>query len=616
MWIVEVTADGGEEVKLIEDVVRRWGEAENPGPPITGAIREDAGAMTVDEAWEEAKNDPQWTPAWKLWSRQVVAGTRDGKPNIVLRSPHDWEAREEEEARGVWEEEELEAFLQQCELEAGWRDNVDEAQGVRLAQEWREWEAEMTISGIQCPRLEAGEEGGEAAQEVVEAEVMEPLALRGPAKGEEVRRGDRRSRRRWKPVQVRQLNGEPSIDESNKEEEAAEVSRSAGEEQAEAEEVPAPPREQARRTSCSRPRGRRQRGAPAQEFIVDVVTFNGSGAPQLLEAMSTLAGNKASLAALLVQEHHASGDSLADLQAGARARGLKLAPCEATAGKGGGWSAGVGVAAPTHRGWGGISAAQWDLSPVESPGRLAGAWLQAGPRGGMAVLSIYCWASEGMSARNVSLVCRALEVAAACGSAWLIGGDFNVTPSELVATVGSMLDRAGAAIRAPPQPTCYPAAGTARTLDYFLVDARAAAAVSQAEVVEEVVGANDSQAEDVPQAAASGMPAAAPGATMRGGRRRGAGWGVLLGGGMEEAGLLHRGRVMQRVRPGRRGGGGAKQRVFGEGGRNEASTSATHAAEERCKAWQGGRRASSADLDAESAGGVGAPCEEAEGWLG
>ncbi len=46
---------------------------------------------------------------------------------------------------------------------------------------------------------------------------------------------------------------------------------------------------------------------------------------------------------------------MAALQAGARARGLKLAPCEATTGKGGGGSAGVGVATPTHRGWGGFS---------------------------------------------------------------------------------------------------------------------------------------------------------------------------------------------------------------------------------------------------------------------
>ncbi len=203
------------------------------------------------------------------------------------------------------------------------------------------------------------------------------------------------------------LEGEPCMEVEDNEGEAAEGGQDTVEEQA-AEVMDVPPPIQPIRTSCSRPRGRRQRGAPPHAFVVDVVTFNGSGAPQLLEAMGALAGDRASLAALLVQEHHGMGDSLADLQAGARARGLKLAPSEATAGKGGGMSAGVGVAAPTHRGWGGISAAQWDFSPAESPGRLAGAWLQAGPRGGMVVLSIYCWASEGMSPRNVALVSKAL----------------------------------------------------------------------------------------------------------------------------------------------------------------------------------------------------------------
>ncbi len=489
-WVRGRAADscGSSLVSARGEEVLRWGEAENPGPPGAMAGREGSGGMTVEEAWEVTKNDPQWTPAWKLWSRQVVTGTKDGKLDIVLRSPHEWEAGEDEERHGVWEEEELEAFLQQCELEAGWRDSVDGAQGARLAQEWREWETEMATAGIDCPRLEEGEAGGEAAQGGVEVEVMEPPPPKSPGTGGEKGRGGKQRRRRLRPMQMVQSDGEPSIEEVEKEGEVAGAIQGAMEERAVAEAVAAPPQAQARRTGRSRPRGRRQRGAPAQDFVVDVVTFNGSGAPQLLEAMGVLAGNKASLAALLVQEHHASGDSLADLQAGARARGLKLAPCEATEGKGGGWSAGVGVAAPTHRGWGGISAPRWDFSPAESPGRLAGAWLQAGPRGGMVVLSIYCWASEGMSARNVALVCKALEVASACGSAWLIGGDFNVTPSELVATAGGMLDRAGAEIRAPLQPTCYPAAGRARTLDYFLVDARAAAAISQAEVVEEVAG--------------------------------------------------------------------------------------------------------------------------------
>ncbi len=390
----------------------------------------------------------------------------------------------------VWAEEELEAFLQQCEVEAGWRDVVEAKRGEQVAEEWRAWEAEMVMAGIQCPRLQAGESCSADAAEGEVAQCMAPPVAEGRAglaRRAWAEKGSKRRKRRWRPCTVAQREGEPSLD-------LEEIGGAGGtgdgglREEQEVEAMATPPPGRPLRTARARPRGRRQRGAPPQAFAVDLVTFNGSGAPQALEAMEVLAPRSASLAALLIQEHHGVGDALADLQAGARARGMKLAPSEATMGKGGGVSAGVGVATPAHRGWGGVFAPQWDFSPRESPGRLAGAWLQAGPRGGMVALSIWCWPTEGMTPRNVALVGKALEVASAGGCAWVIGGDFNATPRELKAAVGRMLDRAGAVIRAPEQPTCYPANGRARVLDYFLVDARIAAAVSQAEVVEEVRG--------------------------------------------------------------------------------------------------------------------------------
>ncbi len=446
--------------------------------------------MTVDEAWNRVRDDPTWVPAWKLWSRQVVTGAEGGRLRVELRDPQEEEWGGRGEGGEVWEEEELEAFLQQCEVEAGWRDRVEAQRGEQLAEEWRAWEAEMTMAGIQCPRTEVGtqREVRAAGEQLVERLAPPEVGVRdGTARGARAEGGAKREKRRWRPHANVQLEGQPRVDMEG--EEVASGQREVGNSEAqEAEEMAVPPSEGPARSARARPRGRRQRGAAPQAFAVDLVSFNGSGSPQALEAMEVLAARRASLAGLLIQEHHAMGDALADLQAGAKTRGMKLAPCEATMGGGGGGAAVVGVAVPLNRGWGGVFAPRWDFSPRESPGRLAGAWLEAGPRGGMVVLSIWCWPSEGMTPRNVALVGKALEVAAAGGCAWVIGGDFNATPSELMAAIGKMLDRAGAVVRAPERPTCYPAAGRARTLDYFLVDARIATAVSQAEVVEEVRG--------------------------------------------------------------------------------------------------------------------------------
>ncbi len=476
----------------------RYGEAENPGPSAGAVTDEAAGGVgglegdevgVVDAAWEAVRADPGWVPAWRTWSREVVTGSAGGRLCFALKPPQ-WEEEEGGEADGqVWEEEELEAFLQECEVEAGWRDSVDVNQGERLRREWREWEAAMVMAGIPCPRLEEGAAEGEVKEEG--AEVFD--SMRVPAAGgataarkTEAEEGRRRKRRRWRPLRLTGEEGEPILEHEAAEMQAVAMGRLSQEQ--EAEVAAAPTAEAPRRSATVRPRGRRQRGSQPREFAVDVVTFNGSGAPQALGAMSVLSARRRSLGALLIQEHHGRGDTLADLQAGARARGMKLAPCEATIGKGGGVSAGVGVATPAHRGWGGIFTANWDLSPPGAPGRLAGAWLQVGPRGGMVALSIWCWPAEGMSQRNLQLVGKALEAVVASGCPWIIGGDLNATPAELVAAAGGLLSRAGAVVRAPTRPTCYPAVGRARTLDYFLVDARIAGAVSEAELVEEVIG--------------------------------------------------------------------------------------------------------------------------------
>ncbi len=483
----EGDADADTAGELVGKEVHRWGEARNPGPQDSSAAGMSEDVPTVEEAWRRAQEDPNWVPAWKTWSRQRVIGNDGAKLRIVLESPTGMGEEGVDGQNEAWEEEELETFLQKCEVEAGWRDHVEVEEGQRLAREWRSWEAELTMAGISGPcieecRVRVPARGEQEEVEVVGAPPPVPqLGKKGRTHGGEERR---RGRRRWTPMDLDRETEGPRLELG----EGHAAVRPVGEEAQQAEFMTPPADGGARRTSLVRPRGRRQSGGPPEAYDVELVSFNGSGAPQALEAMGALDGRRKHLGALLVQEHHAKGGAIADLQAGAKARGFKFLANEATGGKGGGASAGVGVAVPTQRGYGGIFGPNWDFSPVESPGRLAGTWLQAGPRGGMIVLSIYCWPTEGMTLRNVRLVEKALEVVASSGCAWAIAGDFNATPSELVSAADRLLDRAGGVVRAPQQPTCYPAMGKARTLDDFILDTRIAAAASQAEVDEVVVG--------------------------------------------------------------------------------------------------------------------------------
>ncbi len=463
----------------------RIGEARNPGP--AGEEREgdgEVGTLSVEEAWARAQQDREWVPAWRKWSKQVIRPVGRGRPVEVDLVPP-LVAEEEAERAGAddgeWDEEDLETFLQQCELEAGLIQELDATEAKGRAASWRAWEDEVVMAGISPPSIEEQASIGAAGPSQVAMEVAERVRPQPPRVQQQVaagkNEGGKKRRQRWKPLVIHPREGEPQV------EEGLDILEDAEQPGASAPLQLRPPR-----TAAVRPRGRRQRGGPAELFDVDVVSFNGSGQPQAVQALASLKEGNRKAAVVLLQEHLARGDAVADLQHAARRCGFKLAPNEAAQGKGGGPSAGVAIAVPLHRGWGGIQGPVWDLSPAASPGRLVGAWVQAGPRGGMFCFTVYLWTSEGMSPRNVGLVEAALAAATTSGGAWIVGADWNVTPSELKGAVGRLLDRAGAVVKAPAEATCYPPTGSPRVLDYFLVDARIGDAVSEASLERVVAG--------------------------------------------------------------------------------------------------------------------------------
>ena len=195
----------------------------------------------------------------------------------------------------------------------------------------------------------------------------------------------------------------------------------------------------------------------------DILTLNSSGRPQLLAALQVPNGAKI----VACQEHHCHGADFVDLQHDAKALGWTLVGSPAAKTKSDGTSAGVCIAVRRAKGIGDVGG-RFDLSPPSSPGRLAGAWIQAGRDTGMLVLSVYLYHTEGASARNRSILRAAFPTVASYGSPWVIAGDFNCDPEMILAHWSESLERTNAFVIATKQPTHCPTAGAQRTLDLFL----------------------------------------------------------------------------------------------------------------------------------------------------
>ncbi len=463
----------------------RFGEAEHPGPSVEGAGCTEAAGTGLGEGW---------VPAWERWSRPVWHPAEGDRPPWVELVPPHLEQVVREEIRGVrWEDEELERYLQECEVEAGVRQEVDGDEVARRARDWRKLQEDLHAVGI-CPPAVLDPEPGPArprdspqALLVAEPPCRPPCwrTRAQPSSAEQGAETDQRKRRkrRLRPLVIAREEGEPALVEEREEGEPP----PSGEDAATVRIGSVPP--QPPRGPEHRPRGGRGgRGRRAGPELQEIVTFNGSGKPQCLAALAALSTERRSVAAVVLQEHHAQRHDVPDLQAAARAEGWKLAAAEAAEGAGGGASAGVAVAVPTHRPWGCPQGQQWDYSPRGSPGRLAAMWVQSTTGSGILVVSVYWWTNEGASPRNVALLEAALSLTLSFGSLWVIAGDFNVPPALLVAAAGRMLDRAGALIKAPDGPTNYPGRGEARTLDYFVIDARLGPAVAGVSVKQAVAG--------------------------------------------------------------------------------------------------------------------------------
>ena len=193
----------------------------------------------------------------------------------------------------------------------------------------------------------------------------------------------------------------------------------------------------------------------------ELVSFNSSGKPQLMAALKFLQKRREDgvmVAAAAVQEHHAAGSSLCDLQFQIRKVGWKLNSSAALV-EGASRSAGVGVCVRAHIESGRAQHFPVDMSPHGHPGRVAAVFVDGVFKGGLIFISLYLYHTEGFTARNLELLTAVGVAIKRWGGAWVIGGDFNMTPDEFREGADEWLDKLGGEFRTPGKATCTGGAG-------------------------------------------------------------------------------------------------------------------------------------------------------------
>ena len=93
-------------------------------------------------------------------------------------------------------------------------------------------------------------------------------------------------------------------------------------------------------------------------------------------------------------------------------------------------------------------------------------------RGGVILISVYLWVTEGLATRNLAIRYAAGDAIARYQGPWVIGGDFNTTPSDLE-QASEWLRQVRGRIIAPSVPTSC----RRNVIDFFVVDQRIAGAV-------------------------------------------------------------------------------------------------------------------------------------------
>ena len=139
----------------------------------------------------------------------------------------------------------------------------------------------------------------------------------------------------------------------------------------------------------------------------------------------------ATVAAIICQEHQLRSDGWLDFKHkskkhGWAVKGVQAIECDKRN------SAGVCIAVSSGFD-SGAKLEELSEAPQEHPdaaGRITSVWIDGVVRGGLLVLALYLWHSEGLSNKNLQILWDAGELITKHGGPWLIGADFNMTPEQ------------------------------------------------------------------------------------------------------------------------------------------------------------------------------------------
>ena len=197
-----------------------------------------------------------------------------------------------------------------------------------------------------------------------------------------------------------------------------------------------------------------------------------------LYAFDTLNGNVASTAqtylesssadVCFLQELRVRDEALRSAERQAKCAKWSLAIEPAAETEAASTSAGVGVAVRSHLGH---SESQMANVPQCAASRVKVTWMGAFCKGGIHLVSLYLWHSEGASCRNIDLLQVVAGVVARLRGPWIIAADWNMCPSVLRGT--GFLELVRGCIQATGQATCND-----NEYDYFVIDRRLTPAVA------------------------------------------------------------------------------------------------------------------------------------------
>ena len=199
-----------------------------------------------------------------------------------------------------------------------------------------------------------------------------------------------------------------------------------------------------------------------------MVTFNASDQGPFASALESLALLEADI--WMGQEHRVICEQqLARMEARAKAAGYKATLCPALPTSAGSTSAGVGIGGRSCIGMGNAEPRFGSVIPhVLWPGHLVCAHFDAVLKGGLLCFSPYLVHGLGLHGVNLEIL-RAIGIAACnWGGPFLVGGDFNLEPGELISS--GWLGLIGAQVVAPSCNTCTIGAGSC--IDFFLEEKR------------------------------------------------------------------------------------------------------------------------------------------------